>query len=474
MDAADRLLNLAAMGSPERAPAAWAEWRRLVPQAEASGLLMWAGGYINRNLRAAGVQDTYLAGITRYNFLRNNTQILAALPVIRDLTAAFDITPMKSFGLSEAVSARSLRPLADFDFYAFPDDVEPIRARLLAAGLEPLLAIGDDEFRERIHPQRGSWNFVGPDGVDIDLHWRIFDHLDVDDNAGLVRENSRTELSEFGPIRRLGPEIMALSLIMHGVVSGDRGRALFDIVHVLRDVDPDRFGRLVRETALEREVARVHDDLRAALGDDVPAAAEVLGVVVAGARRRVPHAARAFGPPRFARVAHRFLEPTRWRDAALADRWARLGRPAVLERRLIARGGPLARPEAREPEGGLPAGGARLGSGWFHRFPRDGYRWAMLPDARAVHFGAAAARTLVIDIDPVWSESPNTRVDVFVDGHRVGRMTRAAYSYRFALPPHGDVIEVSLRPTGLRRFRDPGIHYREYGFLAPIARLAVE
>lgn len=471
---ADRLLNLAAMGSPDRAPAAWAEWRRTVPQAEASGLLMWAGGYINRNLRAAGVDDTYLAGITRYNFLRNNTQILAALPAIRDLTAAFEIAPMKSFGLSEAVSARSLRPLADFDFYVFPEDVEPVRRQLSDAGLTPLLDIDDAEFTTRVLPWRGSWNYLRADGVDLDLHWRVLDHLELDHNARLVRENSRLEQSEFGPIRRLAPEIMVLSLIVHGAVAGSLSTALFDVVHEVRRADPDRLARLVRDTRLEREVERVDAALRDALGDDLPAGAAILRRLAAGIRPRRPHAARVFGPPRFAAVPARLRERARWRRPGLAQLWTRMGRPAVVERALIARGGPLSAADAAPAEGGLPEGGGRLGPGWLYRYPGDAFRWAMLPDARTVYEGAAPARTLVVELDPVWQRIPNTRVDVVVDGRRVGRLTREQEAHRFPLPPHGDVVEVSLRPVGFRRFSDPGIHYREYAFLAPVRRLALE
>lgn len=474
MDEAERLLTLAAIGGPDRAPAAWAQWRRTVPQAEASGLLMWAGGYIHRNLRAAGVEDAYLAGIARYNFLRNNTRVLAALPIIRELTSRFEITPMKSFGMSEAVSARSLRPLADFDFYVSPVDLEPVRRRLRESGLAPLLGVDDDELGGRIEVQRGSWNFLGPDEVDLDLHWRVFDHLDLDVNSRLVLENSRLEESEFGRIRRMSPELMTATLAVHAATSGTRRGSLFDIVHVVREADADRLASLVRAAGLEREIADVDDILRAVLGDDAGAAGRILGAVVARSRRRVPHATRRFGPTRFMQVPTRFREPSRWRRPRLARFWALVGRPTVLERFAVALGGPLAAAEGHAPSGDLPRGGFRLGAGWSHLYPRDEYRWAMLPDARAVRDVAEPTRALVVELDPTWGSIPNSRVEVFVNGRRVGRLTRDALGYRFPLHQPAGTIEVSLRPRAWRRFRDPGIFYRDYGFLAPIARLDLE
>lgn len=474
MDEAERLLTLAALGGPDRAPAAWAEWRRTVPQAEASGLLMWAGGYINRNLRAAGVEDPYLAGIARYNFLRNNTRVLAALPIIRELTSRFEITPMKSFGMSEAVSARSLRPLADFDFYVSSADLEAVRRRLREAGLVPLLGVDDDELGGRILAQRGSWNFLGADEVDLDLHWRVFDHLDLDLNARLVAENSRLEESEFGRIRRMNPELMTATLAVHAATSGTQRGSFFDIVHVVGEADVDRLARLVRAARLEREISEVHDILRGVLGDDAGSAGRVLGAVVGRSRRRVPHATRRLGPTRFMRVPARFREPARWRRPLLTRVWALIGRPTLLERLAVAFGGPLAAPEEHPPSGDLPRGGFRLGAGWLHLYPRDGYRWAMLPDARAVRDVAEPTRALVIELDPAWQSIPNSRVEVFVNGRRVGRMTRDARSYRFPIDRPAGTIEVSLRPQAWRRFRDPGIFYRDYGFLAPIARLDLE
>jgi hypothetical protein len=81
---------------------------------------------------------------------------------------------------------------------------------------------------------------------------------------------------------------------------------------------------------------------------------------------------------------------------------------------------------------------------------------------------------VVIELDRAWNDIANTRVDVFVNGRRVGVMNRDALVYRFPLPETSGAVEVSLRPRAWRRFRDPGIRYLEFGFLAPVARLDLE
>ena len=85
MDASERLIAKAALARPNVAAEAWRTWRATYEIATATGLLTWAGGYIYRNLHETGVEDPYLAGIHRHNFIANNRKLIAAIPIIKEL-----------------------------------------------------------------------------------------------------------------------------------------------------------------------------------------------------------------------------------------------------------------------------------------------------------------------------------------------------------------------------------------------------
>jgi hypothetical protein len=475
MDEPDRLLAVAALGRPAEALDAWRRWRETVAQEDASALLVWAGGYIGRNLRQEGVHDPYLAGIARYNFLANNRRLIGALPTIKLLTSRFAVSPMKSFGLSESTSARSVRPLADFDFFVPFTQERDVRRTLSAAGYRPNLDVDDREFERRVLPHRSSWNFLDDHGNDLDLHWRLFDHLDVRANARLVERHSRHDDSEFGAIERLRPELMALLLATHHIQDPSTPARLFDLAHLIATADPGVLVRLAGEADLRRELADATAALRALIGDlDHPGLAE-LERRQPGRGPRPPYAATRIVPPSFDLVPRRYAEPHYWRRSLGARVWRALGRPAWLERRLVARG-PLSAPDA-EPraDDDFPLGGGRLGPGWLHRYPFDRFRWASIPDTRIVFGVAPGASRLSIAFDAYhWPRSPYSRIRVRVDGHPVGICDRSASTFEFPLPPHGPVVEVSLRPAGYRRFVDPGIHVRWSRLLAPIASIAID
>ena len=208
MDESDQLIIVAALGPPARAIDAWRQWKATVPIAEATALLTWSGGYIYRNLAAAGIDEPYLAGIYRHNLLTNVGRLRAALPTLVAMTALWPITPLKSFGMSTDAHARGLRPLADVDLWVPLDHLQGAVALLRHHGFSPLLDIDDREFERRVAPQRGSWNFVDLKGIDIDLHWRLLDHLDDTTSRRLVDENSSSDATEFGNVRRLNDELM--------------------------------------------------------------------------------------------------------------------------------------------------------------------------------------------------------------------------------------------------------------------------
>ena len=179
MDESEKLIVQAALGHPDLAQRAWTKWKSDNPLSSASPVLSWAAGYIHNNLKVSAITDAYLMGIYRHNLVSNNLRLNAALPVLTKLNESFGIIPLKSFSLSTQEFSWGNRPVADFDFYSDSKNNVKIWEFLRARDYKVLLDISETEFNSRILNYRGSWNFKDADGIDLDLHWRIFDHLSI-------------------------------------------------------------------------------------------------------------------------------------------------------------------------------------------------------------------------------------------------------------------------------------------------------
>jgi hypothetical protein len=483
MDESDVLIARAALAGPKGALLAWQQWREQHSIAAASGLLVWAGGYIHRNLRDAGVDDAYLAGIHRYNWVRNNGRVVAALPTIRALSERWTIVPLKSFGMSSETYSRGLRPLADFDFYVDERDAPAVREFLLARDFAGLLDVAQDEFLHRVMPQRGSWNFLDESGTDLDLHWRLLEHLEARASRRLVEANSRLTDTEFVSVRILDDELLLVCIITHHVLGGSTAlNGLFDAYHLMKTVDMRRTARLAAEVGAARDLRDVCTALRSIIGDE---AHPKLGELE---RAIVPHAARqpAQGETRswqpLAPVPSRYREDFYLARPRIYRAWTALGALPWIERLLIRAFGPFTRAEAQEhlygpmgPTDEIPAGGGTLGPGWHYRYPVDPHRWANVPDTR-IRFSdvTGASRVRIRLTADQWQASQVGAFSVFCNGRRIGTCDRDCSDFEFELSPDRDgEVEISLRPLRRSVFADPGIHAQWYRMLAPIAAITL-
>jgi hypothetical protein len=477
VDASERLIAKAALARPDVAVEAWRTWRDTFEIATATGLLTWAGGYIYRNLNEAGVHDPYLAGIHRYNFISNNRRLIAAVPVIRALAERWPLAPLKSFGMSREIYSRGLRPLADFDFWVPARHVAAVRSLLEERGFAPNIGVDEFEFAHRVLPQRGSWNHLDPSGVDLDIHWRAFDHLDVDENERIVRRFSTSADSEFGRVLLPSSEFATVLLgYHHQLEPANSATLMFDLHHLLGSVDSDEVLRVAAATRMERDLAAALAYIREILGDDARPE-------VAGLQRRLAPFARS-RPRRdevvlASKIGERLPESAGETGYLRRPRWYRvwwwLGRPGWLERALIATGG-IARPGpgdvASSPGSSFPLTTGAIAGGWHYLYPGAGFRWANAPDARVVFEDSEDADGLVVEVDPKsWGISPLEGFDVFANGRPLGSVEKVDGVVVFPLPGGGRRIEVSLRVADQRRFRDPGMHLNWYRMLAPVVRL---
>lgn len=474
MDESERLIVVAALAPPDRAAAAWRQWKATVPIAEATAMLTWAGGYMHRNLAAAGISEPYLAGIYRHNLLLNLSRLRAALPTLTALTARWPITPLKSFGMGEDTHARGLRPLADIDLW-LPAEEMPKAAALLRGGeFSPLLDVDEHEFEHRVLPQRGSWNYVHPSGVDIDLHWRLLDHLDDATGRELVAAHGTLTDSEFGTIRRLDDELMLCCLVAHFRSEGMLfSHGLFDVAHLMQRVDPDRIGPLAARLEVARELVETLVSLRQLVGEDAapPAFAEL-------ERSLAPFAAAQPIPTEVEAPESGETIPPRYEETAYLSRpqlyrvWTEQGRPEELEQKVCRRGGftriPRWRVRADAKPRLFPTEVGILGPGWHYLYPGDDYRWANRPDARVLFRGVPRSVSRVrIELSTAWPNTGASTIEVRANGRFLGVLERTAVVGEFPLP-RARRIELSLRPQGDRRWIGGGIAEQSYRLLAPV------
>ena len=258
----DKLLLTAALAPPLKANAAWEAWSSEVEPADAPHVLSWAGGYIYRNLQSIGVENQYLRGIFRHNFLANNFRISQVKETISALADKWEITPIKSYGMSIRDNSLGLRPIADFDFYIKSKNSTQVFQFLEENGFKPNLGIGLSEFKNRHYKRRGSWNFVNDEGFDLELHWRLFDHLDSHENETLLFNNSEIVKTKHGQFRLLTPELTSVLLVNHHLLNtSSHYSGLFDISRVTTQSNLDTSGSLAAIVGIWNEMQEILEEI---------------------------------------------------------------------------------------------------------------------------------------------------------------------------------------------------------------------
>jgi hypothetical protein len=475
MDDAEALIAQAALAPAAAAVGAWDQWKATNDITQASALLSWAGGYINRNLLSAGITDPYLGGIHRYNWMANNRQIVLARPIVLELGSRFTISPLKSFGLSEDVHSRGLRPLADFDFYVDQRHVAEARELLVDRGYRALNEVTEHEFLTRVVRQRGSWNFIDERKVDLDLHWRVVDQVDDGVSERLVAEFSTMTNSEFGRIRRLNNELMLVVLAVHHALQPASSLNLvFDFYNLLAKTRVTDAAAIAQRIGVSRELGELCATVAQLVKDHAhPALAELGAATTTNAESQPVPSARTVVPSWGDKIERRFFEPSYVRAPGVYRVWFALGRPLWLERLMIRLWGGIARTSQVGPsEDQFPARGGTLAGGWHFQFPWESTRWATVPDARVVFAAPPKSAALRIALDPeLGPVRPTAAFDVVVNGRIVGTFAGDSVEATFAVPNASRRVEVSLRSHGRERFLSPGMWVDWYRHLAPVSTI---
>ena len=458
----DSRLLIAALGKPQEAAKAWRDFQDEVAIKDYPSELSWAGGYIHFNLLKEGVNDRYLRNIYRYNYLANNYRFAQVLPILKELNSKFDITPIKSFGLSEFEHSLGKRPVGDFDFYIDPQLVDECRLFLAKIGFNPLMNVSEDVFLNQIRPSRGSWNYVNSEMDDLDLHWKLFDHLTEKQNYKIIKNNLIFTNGKFGAFSSLNLELSTVLIGCHHEMSSTlHWGSYFDFIHLIRNVDEKKLIQIAKSAGVLDNMKQLVGLAEDTLNENLISFPKEIKITIPDRRR-------------FFRVTPRkFKEKGLRKRKALYFFWEMLGSYAFLERHLLKGGNTFSLVNkdllVKEDKNFLIGEGIKLGFGWHYRYPKDKLRWTHYPDARFVVSRKNGNKVRISLDKSSWRNSYTKSFDVFASGNYMGTVDSSQYEITFVLPPScKDITEISLRrrPGELRKFK--GLHSNNMLLMVPV------
>ena len=484
MDREKRLLIKAALAQPSVAVPAWAEWRADFSGPNASSSLAWAGGYVYKNLLAAGVGDAFAKGIYRHNWLSNTSKKSKLIPILREISKITPLLPLKTFGFSHAKHSLGLRPIADFDIFVNPSSLNAVATRLVELDFLPIMELSLENLLEKVRPQRGSWNFKDAVGNDLDLHWKAFDHVSEQQNERLLRANTSLLNTEFGPANYMNSAMSLTSQIyVHALQGEDRYNGLFDLFNNTHADNIDSAAKLIKKLDFCFEAVQVVDELIDVLDISHGDPLAVLGRALRGSpKQKIP----TFG---IQNQRLNQINDSSLRFPKLYRAWVRAGASPILERLHSLLLGPMTNSTLSiDVEGSLELELHKFPNlipvGFHYQYPVDQFRWAHKGDAR-VRFGFIGAATsatknqnrnvsVTIDLDTTdWSHTPTHDIQIYCHGQKLGSLSKTSTRHKFAVPIRTYGFELSFRSSQIPDPLEHGIQYNMYQMLCPIKSISV-
>lgn len=477
-----RLLIQSALGEASTALSAWEEWRRIFEGPESSSSLYWAGGYIYKNLLAAGVSDDLVKGLYRHNWTKNNHTRARTLPVMAKLANNFDGTLIKSFGFTHGGYSHGFRPIADVDVYVNEANLADAAQLLIEHGYLPLLGVSVTTLTTKIALQRGSWNFKNREGTDIDLHWKLFDHLSAEANDNLIVKHSLRVEMEFGNCRVLSTELSVAYQIHTFALQGDkRFNGLFDTYAIAESADICATMDLIQSIGLIDAAYSVTDELISSLGPSAEHPIQCL-------HKKVIEVLRVDSVTDVQRERLARIDKSDLRFPRLYSRWYLNGQPRWFEVLHQALLGCMSRASTGVDSGSLPIvhtfGDAnQIPVGFHYQYPTDRYRWTHRGDARVrfnldtkVHWRLCREKQIEVQVtldDANWNISPTQKVDVYVNGKRVGSFAKSKTTVTFNRRTRRSSIELSFRTTDAPNALETGVNFNWHQMLLPIESIKI-
>jgi hypothetical protein len=432
----DKYLLTAALAPPIKANEAWEIWSNEVEPKDAPHVLSWAGGYIYLNLKNLGIENHYLRGIFRHNFLANNYRLSQVKGTLNALTDNWEISPIKSFGMTVGDNSLGLRPIADFDFYVKSSCATEVFEFLETQGYAANLDTNLFEFRTRLHKRRGSWNFVNSEGFDLDLHWRLFDHLSVKENESLLVSNAQITKTKHGKFRILTSELMCVLLANHQLLNtSEQYSGLFDIARIIGRSDVKTVSSLASKVGVlteMREIFQLIDEFA-----ESSYATKLIPIPSVISRRSKNN------------LINRSTDYERIRFRFIYKVWSKILKPVWMEKLVTKHLGGFTISKHAEND---TFQGMHLGSGWHYQYPGDKHRWLNIGDSRFTFFHTSTGvHELILKSDPhLFSLLAHIdRLNVFANGELIGIVEKSDSLARFeyTVKKIGN-IEFSIRSEG--------------------------
>jgi hypothetical protein len=455
VDESEKLIALVALGTPNQAVKAWNLWNKKNSKKEASSILSWSGGYMYHNLGKAGYEDKYLHGIYLHNQILNNLKLSMASPILKEINKKYGIIPIKSFGMSNRDFSWGFRPVADFDFYMSDSFLEELWEFMETNNLLPLMSISKIEFLTKIVKQRGSWNFIKKEKYDIDVHWRLFDHLTIKQNSELVKSQTENIKTSNNIDCHLTRNLEIVLLAKHFFHQGEnRFNGLFDFYHVAKKVEPEKVMNLIKSTDTRDVFLTTLVAINEILGENIDLKLAWMHKNLQRSTTKKNDAIKqkkryftSIHPDDFELYSHRHLY--------LYKLWNFLGRHSLFERFCIKIFGPFNVQIFSENKLIDMKSIENMSIGWHYVYPTQSYRWAHSPDSRLTfHARRGKSYELTISLDTyAWSIAPIGAFDLFLNGVYIQTYDKKFDVYHLKYKAKSKFLEISLRPTIILDYR---------------------
>ena len=481
MDEQQALILRAALLSPGEAAKSWQEFRDRFALSEASSLLSWAAGYVHENLLTEGVSDSYLWGIYQHNLITNAAILRGTFGCIEALSHRTKLVRLKSFARLSEGERLGTRPLADIDVLISPRALSASVKILSQHGFSAGLGVSQDEFWDRVVPQRSSWGFENSAGNAIDLHWRVFHHASEAVERSIRARVQRLSDPKTGHVSVLNraSEVVLLSIQQRLQFQGTN-HLLIDIWRLCKNLDMTELAAVADAVGCRQWVDHAFQELSRAVGHEAETMLEAFG-----SRKQQRQTAL---PPHNREGEETLGDRVRGvRRSGLVGRpralplwlWSIFRRSARLETLLLATFGRLS-PLAVDPidsghwcfqsttENGVDAG-------WTFRVPGQRFVWARYPEGRIRFRGAHRGRYLIsiqLQTDE-WLRHPLSELSLFINGTEAKRITKSTSEINVEIENTLRGLEFSFRRRDPKRFVTPGIFREWYEQMVPLEFVSV-
>lgn len=463
MESVERLILKAALSPSMEAAEGWLTYKNSVNQSDMPNILNWCGGYIYKNLKTLGIKDDYLKGIYKHNWTSNTYRLQRLNNVLSEISKVAVITPIKSFGLNSKHFNLGLRSIGDFDFFFDVSSFNSIVKILGEHNFELFMGVSTDELKDKIFSSRGSWSYKNGPIDDLDLHWKIFDELSVEQNLRLVIENSEMKRSNWGEYREMSNELSAVTISHHQYLQGGLNfSALCDLKQILEVSDTNRVFEIANEIGMS-EVLKCQ--------------IENITEIIDGRELSLPIISSNSNPKNINKYEN-FIQNATLKYPLLYRIWLKLGAKSKIEHTLIRIFGIFSNPNSYMKNAQtsiVMSDNLNLGSGWHYRYPGNDFQWTTYPDTRIILRSSLSKKmTLEIELDPHhWSLSIPQRIDCFMNGKFIGNFGKENNCVKFEVEARNGLNEISFRSPKPWEMDLTGIGYNWRRLQMPVRLIKV-